>query len=437
MTTNQLYKETLDYLFHQLPMFQRVGPVAFKKDLTNIIALAKLLGQPQHQFKAIHIAGTNGKGSVAHMLSAILQAHRYKTGLYTSPHYYDFRERIKVNGQWVTKKFIVDFVEQYKDQFRAIKPSYFEITVAMAFKYFAEEQVDVAVVETGLGGRLDSTNILTPELSVITNISFDHVNFLGNTLPAIAGEKAGIIKKEVPVVIGETHVETAPVFIQKAQETKSTVTFADQLFSAELVSTSPEHSYFDIFRDGVLLFEHLEVNLHGAYQAKNLLTMLAAVEQLRKQGFLIHEANLREGLSNLKSLSSFMGRWQILSQNPLVIADSGHNEAGIKQITKQLEGLSYHHLHFVLGAVNDKDLTKVLSLLPTDATYYFAKADIPRGLDAKALQAMAKPLGLNGRTYVSVRNALEAAQKKAHPDDLIFIGGSIFVVGEILGNFRI
>lgn len=432
MTINQQYKRTLDYLFKQLPMFQRVGPVAFKKDLTNILALAELLGQPQKQFPSIHIAGTNGKGSVAHMLSAILQAQGYKTGLYTSPHYYDFRERIKINGQKVDKSFIIDFVESHKASFTGLNPSYFEINVAMAFDYFAKQKVDIAVIETGLGGRLDSTNIVEPLLSIITNISFDHVNFLGNTLPAIAGEKAGIIKKGKPIVVGETHRETKPVFEKKAEELGSQITFADQHYEAKLLSTDLEHSFFDIFKDDQLVFGNLKANLLGGFQTKNLVTALQSVEQLQELDLAINEEAIRDGLGDLKRIANFIGRWQVLNHRPLTIADSAHNEAGLELVIGQLKSLKYQRLHFVYGTVNDKDPTKALPFLPKEAIYYFAKANIPRGLDAKTLQEMAKSYGLNGRAYISVKNALQAAKKKAGPDDLIFIGGSIFVVGEVL-----
>lgn len=434
MTINQQYKQTLDYLYQQLPMFQRVGPVAFKKDLANILALADMLGQPQKQFPTIHIAGTNGKGSVAHMLSAILQAQGYKTGLYTSPHYHDFRERIKIDGRWVEKAYIVDFVKQYKKRFTPIQPSYFEINVAMAFEYFAKQKVDIAVIETGLGGRLDSTNIIHPLISIITNISFDHVNFLGNTLPAIASEKAGIIKPKIPIVIGETHPETKAVFEKKAIELGSPILFADQHYQAELVSTTLEHSHFNIFKEGQLKFANLKANLLGAYQTKNLLTVLQSVDQLKSVGLEIEETALRKGLLNLKKLANFIGRWQVLGHKPLIIVDSAHNEAGLRLVMAQLKALAYNRLHFVFGTVSDKDVGPVLSLLPTDARYYFAKANIPRGMNPKMLQAKAQSYDLQGRTYISVKNAFQAAKKKAQPDDLIFVGGSIFVVGEILKN---
>ena len=348
MTEHQRYQQTLDYLYQQLPMFQRVGPVAFKKDLSNIVALAEMLDQPQERFPSIHIAGTNGKGSVAHMLSAILQAHGYKTGLYTSPHYHDFRERIKIDGQWVEKAYIVDFVDRYKDTFSTIKPSYFEITVAMAFDYFAKKEVDIAVIETGLGGRLDSTNIIHPLVSVITNISYDHMNFLGNTLPAIAGEKAGIIKRRVPVVIGETHPETESVFYQKAREMESPIYFADQQYQAQLRGITIEHSHFDVLQGGKVVFEDLEVNLLGAYQSRNLVTVLQTIEILQQLGYELNKDGLRKGLKQLRDLSHFMGRWQVLGRHPLVVADSGHNEAGIREVTAQLKAQPFRQLHMVL-----------------------------------------------------------------------------------------
>lgn len=425
------YKETLDYLYSQLPMFQRVGAAAFKKDLTNIRALCEFLGNPQEKFPSIHVAGTNGKGSTCYMLSAILQAHGYKTGLYVSPHYKDFRERVRINGVYVPKKFVVEFAERIKPMIEKIQPSFFEITVALAFEYFAQSKIDVAVIEVGMGGRLDSTNIITPLVSVITNISYDHMQFLGNTLPEIAGEKAGIIKPKVPVVIGETQSETKPVFDAKATEMHASIVYADQHFEAAIQDQSLTHTVFDVTQDGKLKYKNLIVNVHADYQAKNLQTALQAVEVL-KQHFSLEENKIRAGLHDLKKRTRFIGRWQLLGEKPIILADSAHNEGGLQLAMQQLTKIPHLNLHFVLGVVNDKDLSKMLSMLPRNARYYFAKANIPRGLDAKVLQEQAAAVGLKGKTYISVKNALKAAKRQARPDDLIYVGGSIFVVAEVV-----
>ena len=429
--TDDQYQATLDYLFKQLPMFQRVGPKAFKKDLSNTLALAEITGQPQLQFPAIHIAGTNGKGSTAHLLSAVLQAAGYKTGLYTSPHYSDFRERIKINGEYISKEAVINFVAQYKTAYAPVKPSFFEITVAMAFHYFAAQNVDIAVIETGLGGRLDSTNILNPILSIITNISYDHQNFLGDTLELIAGEKAGIIKTNTPVVIGETHPETKSVFQNKAKAENAPIHFADQHYTATLIKSDLQYSYYQIEKDGTLILDQLKVNLHGDYQSKNIQTALHALATIQ-ESYPIEEHTLRQGLEQLKTLTQFKGRWQVLGENPTILCDSGHNLAGIKAIVQQLGQLEYQQLHFVLGMVNDKDISKILAILPKQATYYFAKANIPRGLEADMLQEQAKAQQLYGNSYKSVQEAFMAAKQQASAEDLIFIGGSIFTVAEII-----
>lgn len=431
MTFRERYQLTLDYLFEQLPMFQRIGPPAFKKGLGNTLALLEALDNPQEQFLAIHIAGTNGKGSVAHLLAAILQAAGYRTGLYISPHYKDFRERIKVNGQYVSKAYVVDFTERNRDLFDRIQPSFFEITVAMAFDYFAKQKVEVAVVETGLGGRLDSTNVLTPVLSVITNISFDHQQFLGNTLPLIAAEKAGIIKPRIPVVIGETHPETKPVFVAKAAEMEAPIVFADERWRAEWKAETLTHSTYDLWHEDQAEYLALDVNLHGRYQSKNLQTVAQAVDLL-KNTFDISTQNIRDGLFNLKTLTKFMGRWQVIGTHPAIICDSAHNEGGLKLTLEQVAQCPYDNLHIVMGTVSDKELKPVLELFPKHARYYFCKANIPRGLDAKQLQVRASQEGLKGRAYVSVKRALQAAKRQAKPEDLIFVTGSIFVVAEVL-----
>jgi len=425
------YPETLAFLFEQLPMFQRVGPMAFKKDLTNIRALCEALGQPHERLRAIHIAGTNGKGSTAHMLASVLQAAGLKVGLYTSPHYRDFRERIKINGALMPEEAVVDFVEQHEILFQTIKPSFFEITVAMAFDYFAKEEVDWAVVEVGMGGRLDSTNILMPELCVITNISYDHMQFLGETLPEIAGEKAGIIKPGVPVVISETQKETQDVFLQKAEKEGAPIVFADQHFEARLTEGGLEWSTYEIFKEGEVYLEQLELNAYGDYQRKNLQAVLQAIEWLHpKQP--VSEIQLRTGLRELRERTRFIGRWQVLGKAPLILCDSAHNEAGIKLAMEELEKLKYGKLHIVYGMVNDKDPKKVLQLLPRKARYYFAKPDIPRGLDVEKLADTAGEAGLRGKPFPSVAKALKAAKEEATPTDLIYVGGSIFVVAEVV-----
>ncbi|MEZ4883876.1 MAG: folylpolyglutamate synthase/dihydrofolate synthase family protein [Chitinophagales bacterium] len=427
------YQQTLQYLYHQLPMFQRIGPQAFKKDLDNILALCQHLGQPQESFKSIHIAGTNGKGSTAHALSAILQQAGYKVGLYTSPHYRDFRERIKINGEYITEQAVVDFVAVHRAYFEDLKPSFFEMTVALAFDYFAEQSIDIAIVEVGLGGRLDSTNILSPILSVITNISFDHTDMLGDTLPLIAAEKAGIIKSNTPVVIGEIHPETRPVFEAKAKEMNAPIHFAEQTYLLNNVEKFLTYQQFDVYKNGALQYPNLQSDLQTNYQLKNMVTILQCVDFLPQLGFEVSEENVYSGLKEVKKISNLLGRWHILSEkNPIIIADSAHNIAGIQYAIQQIEAVDYQHLHFVFGTVNDKKPDQVLQQLPTDATYYFCKADVPRGLDAQKLQQKAAEFGLQGEAYVSVGEALKAAKLAADAKDLIYIGGSIFVVAEIV-----
>lgn len=431
------YKETIQYLFHQLPMFQRVGAVAFKKDLGNIKLLCERLSNPQNSFKSIHIAGTNGKGSTGHLLSSVCQAAGLKTGLYTSPHYKDFRERIKISGQLIPKKTVVEFVANCKTLFEEIQPSFFEITVALAFHHFSKERVDIAIIETGLGGRLDSTNIITPLLSVITNISFDHQNMLGDTLPKIASEKAGIIKHKTPVVIGERQKAVEQVFLEKAKEQQADIYFASDNIQVEQLYSNLTHSYYKITdEDDVLSFERIPVNIHGTYQTKNIATTLETIKQLQKVSDLFDNKDVLEciktGFHSIKTLTNYMGRWQLLGKQPTILCDSAHNEGGLKLVLKEIEKLDYQKLHFVYGTVSDKDLSSVLPMFPTTATYYFAKADIPRGMNAKTLKAQAESFGLNGRSYVSVKNALAAAKRNADKNDLIFIGGSIFVVAEVI-----
>ena len=429
------YQQTLDYLFAQLPMFHRIGAQAYKANLDNTIALCELLDNPQHSFRSVHIAGTNGKGSVSHMLASILQAAGFRTGLYTSPHLKDFRERIRVNGKMIHKQSVTSFVGKYRAQFEPIQPSFFELTVGMAFDYFREQQVEIAIVEAGLGGRLDSTNIITPLLSVITNISFDHMQFLGDSLEKIAAEKAGIIKPGIPVVIGETQEEIKHVFQQKADACRSEITYADQHFRADnfiLTGKNADVRSMDISRDEMLYLKHLNSPLTGSYQRKNILTVMAACEQLKRQGINLSSSVIRAGIKDVIKNTGLAGRWQILSRNPLTICDTGHNQGGLNEVLSQIASTPHNSLHFVFGVVNDKHLPPILKMLPAGATYYFCKPDIPRGLDAADLQRQASDAGLNGACYPSVTEALHAAQQAAGDKDLVFVGGSTFVVAEVV-----
>jgi len=425
------YKSALSYIFAKLPMYHRVGQVAYKKDLTNTIQLCEAAGNPQDKIKTIHIAGTNGKGTTTHIIAGGLQSQGYKVGVYTSPHYKDFRERIKINGQYITSKFIVNFLNKHHETIELVDPSFFEVTVAMAFAYFESEKVDFAIIETGLGGRLDSTNIINPLLSVITNISYDHQNLLGDTLQAIAGEKAGIIKEKVPILIGERQSEVEQVFIDKAKTMSAPITFAeDNLKLTLLQSANGTKEYQAKYQDEIWL-KSLKTTISGPFQDKNLVTGLCALKMLSKQ-IEINDAQLMHFFPDLIQKTAYMGRWQVLGQRPLIIADSAHNEGGLKLVINELTTIKKTHLHIVMGFVNDKDLSKVLALFPKDATYYFAKANIPRGLEASALQTIAKEFQLIGKSYTSVNKAFAAAHKKAQPEDLIFVGGSIFVVAEVL-----
>ncbi|MFQ5445427.1 MAG: bifunctional folylpolyglutamate synthase/dihydrofolate synthase [Saprospiraceae bacterium] len=427
------YQATLDYLYAQLPMYHRIGPAAFKKDLTNTLRLCEHLGNPHRQFRSVHIAGTNGKGSVAHILAAVFTACGYHTGLYTSPHYKDFRERIKIDGHLIPKTEVVRFVEKNREAFETIEPSYFEWTVALAFDYFARQKVDVAIVETGLGGRLDSTNVIDPLASIITNIGLDHQQFLGTTLPEIATEKAGIIKPGVPVVIGESQRATKPVFIEKAHQLGAPIVFADEHYKAIVGEKTDSHSIYRVLKNGEEFLPELPLNHLGDFQQKNLCTTLQALEVLApKFPKLTNPKRISYGLGNLKQLSHFIGRWEFISHTPKILCDSAHNEEGIRQVVAGLSKLNFRQLHFVLGVVADKSLPTILPLLPSDATYYFAKANIPRGLDAGILQTEAHKYGLQGKAYTSIPRALASAKLRATPDDLIFAGGSIFTVAEVL-----
>jgi len=406
-------------------MYQRVGAAAYKADLSNTILLCEALGNPQNKFRSIHVAGTNGKGSSSHMLAAILQTAGYNTGLYTSPHLKEFTERIRINGKEIDKNFVVDFVERIKSSIENIKPSFFEITVAMAFDYFAKQKVDVAVIEVGLGGRLDSTNMITPLVSLITNISWDHQDLLGDTLQKIAFEKAGIIKQTVPVVVSERNQEVDEIFRTKSNEEQSLLYFAADLWKIDSIS------------EGVYQVQHqtktieLTLDLMGVYQRKNLGGVLQVVELLNGDGFNISQEAIRIALENVTTITGLKGRWQKLSDNPLVICDTGHNEAGIREVVAQIQAQKFEKLFIVLGCVKDKDLSSVLSLLPVDAFYFFCQAKIPRALDAIELSNRAAVFGLKGEVISDVNEAIGTARKKAIPNDFIFVGGSTFVVAEI------
>ncbi len=420
------YQQTLNYLYESLPMFQRIGAAAYKNDLNNTIALCKALGNPERKFKSVHIAGTNGKGSSSHMLAAVLQTAGYKTGLYTSPHLREFTERIKINGEDISHAFVIDFVNRMKSLLEQIKPSFFETTVAMAFDYFAQQNLDIAVVEVGLGGRLDSTNVITPEVSLITNISWDHANLLGDTLQKIAAEKAGIIKEGIPAVISERQPEVEDVFLEKASHEKSPITFASDGY--RLFALGNGQYSFSPF--GEVAFQ---LQLKGDYQQMNLAGVLATVDTLKKKGFKISQESIAEGLRSTVTLTQLKGRWQKLRDHPLMICDTGHNEAGIKEVLKQISKEKFANLHIVWGMVNDKDPGRVLVLLPKNAHYYFCQAKIPRAMGAVELEKKANAFGLKGEAIEDVNQAIDLARKNSLPDDMIFIGGSTFVVAEIEG----
>ena len=403
------YLETVNWMFKQLPIFQNQGKSAYKSDLTNTLLLANQLNNPQNHFKSIHVAGTNGKGSVSHMLASIFQEAGYKVGLYTSPHLKDFRERIKINGKVVSKSFVIEFIKRNKSFFESHNLSFFEMTVGMAFDYFSKQKVDIAIIEVGLGGRLDSTNIIKPLVSVITNIGLDHTQFLGNTLPLIAFEKAGIIKSNIPVVIGETHSETKSVFVEVAEKNNAEISFADQD-----------------------LGEIFESDLKGNYQIHNIKTVLQVLKKIPKGHFIISKEHIKSGLLNVKKNTGLRGRWEILQQQPKIICDTAHNKEGLTYVMKQLKEENFQNLHIVFGVVNDKDLNSILPLMPNRATYYFCKPNIERGLSAEILKCTFIDNGLKGDSYSSVNEALSEAKKNAQRYDLIYVGGSTFVVAEII-----
>ena len=403
------YLETINWMFSQLPMYQNQGKTAYKEDLSNTNKLVNHLKNSHQKFKSVHVAGTNGKGSTSHMLASILQEAGYKVGLYTSPHLKDFRERIKINGKEISKQFVIGFIKRNKTFFEANSLSFFEMTVGMAFDYFAKQKVDIAIIEVGLGGRLDSTNVITPEVSVITNIGIDHTQFLGNTLELIAKEKAGIIKPNIPVVIGETQKETEPIFLDLANRYNSEIIFADKVINQDY-----------------------KCDLKGSYQIKNIKTAVQSIHSLNKSGFKISSDNIKKGFLNVIKNTGLLGRWQTLQEEPKVICDTAHNKEGLIYIMNQLKGESYENLHVVLGFVNDKDLNTIIDLFPKNATYYFCKPAINRGLDADVLRNVFTKNGYSGNSYKSVNEALNTAKKRANSSDLIYVGGSTFVVAEIV-----
>ncbi len=422
------YQETCHWLFAQLPMFQREGQAAYKANLDNTLRLDEHFGHPHRHFQTIHVAGTNGKGSVSHMLASILQEAGYKTGLYTSPHLKDFRERIKINGEMVPEEYVIGFVEQNRDFFATLHPSFFEMTVAMAFKYFADRKVDIAVIEVGLGGRLDSTNIITPLASVITNISFDHMALLGDTLEKIAAEKAGVIKPHVPAIIGTRDKNYDFVFEEKARSCEAPLTFASDEWD---IRQNRDGSYHLNNRNG-LSFPTLECELKGSYQRKNIPAVIETILSLQDSGLTIHEEHIRNGIAKVIRNTGLHGRWEKLADAPFTICDTGHNLDGLTEVVAQLRSCSYRHLHFIIGMVKDKDVSSVLRILPQDATYYFCKASIPRAMDEQTLAEKARACRLQGTTYPTVSEAYAAARKNAAPQDMIYIGGSTYVIAEII-----
>lgn len=419
------YPEALKYLYDNLPMFQRVGAVAIKKDLTNTLRLCNVLGNPQHTFKSIHVAGTNGKGSTCHMLASVLQAGGYKTGLYTSPHLKEFTERIKVNGREVSRKYVVDFVNRIRPAIEEVRPSFFEITVAMAFDYFAEQSIDVAVVEVGLGGKLDSTNVIEPLVSVITNISWDHKDLLGDTLPEIAAQKAGIIKGQTPVVISERQQEVEDVFVSTAREKDAPIFFASDEYRV-----APNGEKIDLLKGEVVVLENVQLPLRGFYQRRNVPGVIKTLEILKKD-FSITPLQLKRGLEDVVVNTTLKGRWQQLAINPAVVCDTGHNYSGVQEVIRQIRAQKFRRLFMVWGMVKDKDVKQILGLLPRDAKYYFCQANIPRAMDAGVLQQEALAVGLKGEVVRDVNDAKRAALAEAQADDFIFIGGSTYVVAEI------
>jgi dihydrofolate synthase / folylpolyglutamate synthase len=425
------YQQTVEYLFTKLPLFSRIGAAAYKADLDNTIRLCGFLDNPHTKFKSVHVAGTNGKGSVSHMLAAIFQTAGYKTGLYTSPHLKDFRERIKVDGEMISKKFVVSFTEKIKPLIVEIEPSFFEITVAMAFDYFKEQKVDIAIIETGLGGRLDSTNIITPELSVITNIGMDHMNLLGDSLEKIAVEKAGIIKPNITVVVGEVLPQTQSIFEKTATEKQAPLFIASQKRQAVDWRWEKHELIVEVAEEHSIDHKTYYLDLPGIYQIKNLLSVLESCHQLKLKGWHLDDVHIHKALRHVKKLTGLYGRWDVIHQSPTIVLDVAHNEDGIKQLIEQIELTDHHELHIVSGFVQDKEIEKILALLPDTAHYYFTQADIPRALDAGILKEEAERHNLKGEKYENVNAALKDAKAKAAKNDLIVICGSVFLVGEV------
>lgn len=433
------YSETLQYLFARLPMYQRVGSIAYKKDLTNTLMLCNANDNPHEKLRCIHVGGTNGKGSVSHIIASVLQQQGYQVGLYTSPHYKDFRERIKINGTYIPEEFVCEFVAKNLTLFETIKPSFFEMSVVMAFCYFVQQKVDYAVIEVGLGGRLDSTNVIRPLISVITNISYDHMDMLGNTLAQIAYEKAGIIKENTPVIIGESHPESAPVFSQVAHQKKAPLFFADKFY--DIISKTQENNSMLITLRSLQAeksfpsFENIviESDLLGSYQCLNIRTAYTALQYLMSKPIIpLSIDSIQQGMKHVKENTQFFGRFHVLKSRPTIIFDSAHNEGGLRVLFEEISHMPHHKLHIVYGTLKDKDLSKTFPLLPRNAYYYFCKADIPRGLDSQELQQKAQSYEITGNTYPSVKAAFEAALQQATDNDLVLVTGSIFVVAEVI-----
>ena len=429
------YTETIDYLYKKLPLFSRLGADAIKADLTNTLKLCEALDNPQNTFKTIHVAGTNGKGSVSHMLAALLQTAGYKTGLYTSPHLVDFRERIKVNGALCTQEFVIEFTQKVKSLIEEIEPSFFEITVAMAFDYFAQQSVDIAIIETGLGGRLDSTNIITPILSIITNIGLDHTQILGNTLQQIAYEKAGIIKPYVPVIVGEILPETEPVFVNTADEKAAPLVIAQHNLYVSDFAYDHHKLTISVADKESDDRETYHLDLPGIYQTKNILPVLEAVRYLQSVGYAISLAQVKEALHEVKKLTGLHGRWELVHQNPTIITDVAHNAEGMKQVAEQIELMTYNSIHIIIGMVKDKDVAGALLYLPKTATYYFTKPQTPRALPEQQMAEMAAAIGLQGKTFGNVNEALQRVLTSADKEDLVLICGSVFLAGEVNLDF--
>jgi dihydrofolate synthase/folylpolyglutamate synthase len=430
------YREVLDYLYARLPMFTRDGVSAYKKDLDNTRALCALVGHPEQRLRTIHVAGTNGKGSSSHMLAAILQQAGYKTGLYTSPHLVDFRERIRINGLPITEEAVVDFIANYKQDIERIQPSFFEVTVAMAFSYFEKEGVDIAVIETGLGGRLDSTNIILPCISLITNIGMDHMNLLGDTIEVIAGEKAGIIKAHTPVVISQRQREIASVFEQKSALEQAPLIWAEDRFAAKMIHRDANALHVEVKDLSTDRLQSMALDLKGSYQTKNLVGVLAVVEQLQTQGMNIEAQHVMVALQQVANSTGLQGRWQTLQKDPLVIVDTGHNADGWQEVLFNIRSTPHKQLHLVLGVMRDKDLTSFWPTFPSNAFYYFCQVNLPRALPASDFAQLAQQHGLKGESFDTVTEALKFAQQRASPDDLIVVGGSTFVVGALLESYQ-